>query len=141
MNILLYVPDNQVTDNFVPQLWPFLLERLTPPEHAVTIIDGNISRLDETGLVDYLRRNRIDLVGMGFMTRMAQKAYRMADAIRSATTIPVVMGGPHVSALPDEALGRNGNARHADSVVVGEAEDLWPEVVHDAASGRLRAEY
>jgi len=141
MQILLYVPDNQVTDNFVPQLWPFLLKQLTAPEHTVTVIDGNISRHDEFSLIEYIRQHRIDLVGMGFMTRMAQKAYRMADAIRSATPVPVVMGGPHVSALPDEALGLAGGVQHADAVVIGEAEDLWSEVVRDAAVGRLNSIY
>jgi hypothetical protein len=45
MHILFYVPDNQVTRNFIPQLWPFLLQALTPKEHRVTIIDGNAQHL------------------------------------------------------------------------------------------------
>jgi hypothetical protein len=48
------------------------------------------------------------------MTRMIAKAYRVADAIRAAG-IPVVMGGPHVTEVPDEALGRDGGPRHADA--------------------------
>jgi len=141
MNILFYVPDNQVTDNFVPQLWPILLQHLTPPEHPVFIIDGNVERYDEAGLVEFIHQHHIELVGMGFMTRMAQKAYRMADAIRAATTIPVIMGGPHVSALPEEALGSGSGPQHADAVVIGEAEDLWLEVIRDVADGRLRPMY
>ena len=93
MHILLYVPDNGVTRNFIPQLWPFLLQRLTPEEHQVTIIDGNASHYSARELVDFILQNRVDLVGMGFMTRMAQSAYRMAAAIREATPVPVVMGG------------------------------------------------
>ena len=85
MHILLYVPDNQITNNFVPQLWPFVLKRLTPSEHRVTIIDGNAQHYTEQELVDFIIREKVELVGMGFMTRMAQKAYRMAAAIRSAT--------------------------------------------------------
>jgi radical SAM superfamily enzyme YgiQ (UPF0313 family) len=141
MRILLYVPDNQVTNNFIPQLWPFVLKRHTPAAHQVTIVDGNTQHLTEQELTQYIRVNDIELVGMGFMTRMAQKAYRMADAVRASTGVPIVMGGPHVTEVPDEPLGRNGRPRHADSVVLGEAEDLWPLLVADAAEGKLREIY
>lgn len=137
MHILLYVPDNQVTSNFVPQLWPFILKRLTPPGHRVTIIDGNAVRYTAAELVDFIRRSQVDLVGMGFMTRMAQKAYTMATAIRESTGVPIVMGGPHVTEVPDEPLGRTGGPRYADAVVLGEADDTWPIVVSDAATKRL----
>ena len=105
MHILLYVPDNQVTNNFVPQLWPFVLQRLTPKEHRVSIIDGNAIHYSPQELVDFILQNQVDLVGMGFMTRMAQTAYRMAAAIRKTTQVPIVMGGPHVTEVPDEPLG------------------------------------
>lgn len=141
MHILLYVPDNQITDNFVPQLWPFVLQQLTPPDHRVTVIDGNICRYDENRMIELIRQEKVDLIGMGFMTRMAQKAYRMADAIREATGVPIVMGGPHVSAVPDEALGGPGQPRHADAVVLNEAEGVWPEVIQDAARGQLQSVY
>jgi radical SAM superfamily enzyme YgiQ (UPF0313 family) len=141
LNILLYVPDNQITNNFLPHLWPFLLRNLTPPGHQVSIIDGNIWRWGEQEIIDHIKANNIGLVGMGFMTRMAQKAYRMAAAIRESTDVPVVMGGPHVTGLPDEPLGLTGHPRVADAVVVGEADQLWPEVVSDAEAGRLKKVY
>jgi radical SAM superfamily enzyme YgiQ (UPF0313 family) len=141
LHILLYVPDNQITDNFLPHLWPFLLRSLTPAPHRVTIIDGNVVKWNERQIVDFVRTQRVDLVGMGFMTRMAQKAYRVAAAIRAETQVPIVMGGPHVSALPEEPLGTNGHPRYADSVVVGEADQLWPIVLSDVASGRLERIY
>ena len=78
----------------------------------------------------------IGLVGIGAMTRMIAKAYRVADALRAAG-IPVVMGGPHVTEVPDEALGRDGGPRHADAVALGEADQTWPLIVEDAARGRL----
>ena len=109
MNILLYNPDNEVTHNFMPHLWMFLLKSLTPAGHEVFLLDGNAHRMSEPELVQYARDKNIGLVGIGAMTRMAAKAYRMADAIRSAG-IPVVMGGPHVTEVPDEPLGRNGMA-------------------------------
>jgi radical SAM superfamily enzyme YgiQ (UPF0313 family) len=141
MHILLYVPDNQVTNNFVPQLWPFVLQRLTPKEHRVSIIDGNAIHYTPQELVKFILQNQVDLVGMGFMTRMAQTAYRMAAAIRKTTQVPIVMGGPHVTEVPDEPLGLTGHPRYADAVVLGEADDTWPLVVRDAARGQLQPVY
>jgi radical SAM superfamily enzyme YgiQ (UPF0313 family) len=140
MNILLYNPDNEVTNNFMPHLWMFLLKSLTPEGHKVFLIDGNSHRLNETELVQYIRENNIGLVGIGAMTRMIRKAYKMADAVRAAG-IPVVMGGPHVTELPEEALGRDGEPRHTDSVVLGEADQIWSTVIADAERGALQEIY
>jgi radical SAM superfamily enzyme YgiQ (UPF0313 family) len=140
MRILLYNPDNGVTHNFMPHLWMFLLKTLTPPEHEVLLIDGNARPMDEKQLVRFIRRENIGLVGIGAMTRMIARAYRMADAIRAAG-IPVVMGGPHVTEVPDEALGHNGGPRHADAVALGEADETWPRIVNDAARGELKETY
>src|SRR5271168_2070597 len=120
MKILLYNPDNGVTRNFMPHLWMFLLQALTPPGHEVVLIDGNAQPMDEAGLANFVRANGVGLVGIGAMTRMIAKAYRMADAVR-AVGVPVVMGGPHVTEMADEALGRDGGSRHADAVALGEA--------------------
>jgi radical SAM superfamily enzyme YgiQ (UPF0313 family) len=140
VNILLYNPDNGVTRNYMPHLWMFLLQRLTPPEHKVFLIDGNARPMNEQQLAAFVLANHIGLVGIGAMTRMIARAYRAADAIRE-TGVPVVMGGPHVTELPDEALGRDGGKRHADAVAVGEADETWPVIVEDAANGRLKALY
>src|SRR5476649_1372557 len=64
----------------------------------------------------------------------------MADAVRAAG-VKVVMGGPHVTELADEALGRDGGPRHADAVALGEADETWPEIVKDAARGQLKEIY
>src|SRR5262245_22776424 len=140
MKILLYNPDNGVTRNFMPHLWMFLLKALTPPEHEVLLIDGNARALDEEGLVRFVRKHEIGLVGIGAMTRMVAKAYRMADAVRAAG-VPVVMGGPHVTEAPDEALGRDGGPKHADAVALGEADETWPQIGEDAARGELKDVY
>lgn len=140
MKILLYNPDNGVTRNFMPHLWMFLLQTITPPEHEVLLIDGNAQAMDEEELVRFVRANGIGLVGIGAMTRMIAKAYRVADAIRAAG-VPVVMGGPHVTEVPDEALGRDGGKRHADAVALGEADETWPRIVEDAARGELKDVY
>jgi radical SAM superfamily enzyme YgiQ (UPF0313 family) len=140
MKILLYSPDNGVTRNFMPHLWMFLLQSLTPPGHEVILVDGNAQPMDEESLARFVREQKIGLVGIGGMTRMIAKAYRMADAIRT-TGVPVVMGGPHVSEIPDEALGRDGGPRHADAVALGEADETWPLIVADAERGQLKEIY
>ena len=140
MKILLYNPDNGVTRNFMPHLWMFLLQALTPPEHEVVLIDGNTRSLSDEEIVSFVREQEIGLVGIGAMTRMVAKAYRVADAIRAAG-VPVVMGGPHVTEVPDEALGRDGGPRHADAIALGEADETWPLIVADAARGELKEVY
>jgi radical SAM superfamily enzyme YgiQ (UPF0313 family) len=140
MRILLYNPDNGVTRNFMPHLWMFLLQALTPAGHEVLLVDGNAQPMDEVQIAQFVREQKIGLVGIGAMTRMVAKAYRMADAIR-ATGVPVVMGGPHVTEEFDEALGRDGGPRHADAVALGEADATWPQIVSDAARGELKEIY
>ena len=140
MKILLYNPDNGVTRNFMPHLWMFLLQSLTPAGHEVVLVDGNARAMDDDEIVSFVREQGIELVGIGAMTRMIAKAYRVADALRAAG-VPVVMGGPHVTECPDEALGRDGGPRHADAVALGEADETWPLIVEDAARGRLKELY
>jgi radical SAM superfamily enzyme YgiQ (UPF0313 family) len=140
MKILLYSPDNGVTRNFMPHLWMFLLKALTPPEHEVFLIDGNAQPMTEAEIARFVRENNIELAGISAMTRMAARAYRMADAIRGAGA-KVVFGGPHVTEVPDEPLGRAGEPRHADAIALGEADHTWPRIVADAAAGRLQEIY
>src|SRR5438045_4595907 len=140
MKILLYNPDNGITQNFMPHLWMFLLQALTPTGHEVLLIDGNTQPMTDAELVTWAQEKGVGLVGIGAMTRMIAKAYRVADALRAAG-IPVVMGGPHVTEVPDEALGRDGGPRHADAVALGEADETWPRIVNDAARGELKDIY
>jgi len=140
MNILLYSPDNGVTRNFMPHLWMFLLKSLTPPEHQVFLIDGNAQPMTEAEIARFVRQNDIRLVGISAMTRMAQRAYKVADAIR-AVGAKVVFGGPHVTEVPDEPLGRAEEPRHADAVALGEADYTWPQIIEDAANDQLKEIY
>jgi radical SAM superfamily enzyme YgiQ (UPF0313 family) len=110
-----------------------------PAGHDVLLVDGNAQPMDEAGIAQFVRNNNIELVGIGAMTRMIAKAYRMTDAVR-ATGVPVVMGGPHVTEMADEALGRDG-PRHADAVALGGADATWPRIVEDAARGQLKEVY
>lgn len=140
MNILLYNPDNQVTKNYMPHLWMFVLQAVTPPGHKVFLIDGNAQPMTRADIMEFVRENDIKLAGIGAMTRMAARAYQMADAIRAAGA-KVVMGGPHVTEVPDEPIGRSGEPRHADAVALGEADDIWPKIVADAEAGQLQEVY
>src|ERR1044071_6878649 len=140
MNILLYSPDNGVTRNFMPHLWMFLLKSLTPPEHDVFLIDGNAQPMSESEVAEFVRAHDIRLVGISAMTRMAARAYKVADAVRAAGA-KVVFGGPHVTEVPDEPLGRTDEPRHADAIALGEADHTWPQIVADAAAGKLQEIY
>lgn len=99
---------------------------LTPPDWEVTVHD------EKTGPVDLSQPT--DLVGITSMTCTVNRAYEIAAAFR-ARGVPVIMGGLHTSSLPAEAL------THADSVLVGEAEGLWPLALHDAETGALKPVY
>lgn len=109
----------------MPPLGLYRLADLTPDDIDVTIIDENVSELTfPSG----------DLVGISCMTPAAYRAYEIADRYRSLGA-KVVLGGIHPSTFPGEAL------RHADAVVVGEADDLWPAVLQDFKAGSLRPMY
>src|SRR5579885_1080848 len=116
----------------MPHLWMFFMQAITTAGHEVILIDGNARPMNESELARFVQEHNIGLVGMGAMTRMVAKAYRMADAVRSVG-VPVVMGGPHVTEESDEALGKNGGKRHCDAVALGEADETWPRIVEDAA--------
>jgi radical SAM superfamily enzyme YgiQ (UPF0313 family) len=75
-----------------------------------------------------------DLVCLTVETYTARRSYQIAAEFRRRG-IRVVLGGFHPTLLPDEA------AAHADSVVVGEAESIWAELLDDAAAGKLKSRY
>ena len=75
-----------------------------------------------------------DLVGISALTGTCRRAYALADHFRSRG-IPVVLGGIHVTLMPEEARP------HADTIVVGMADRAWPRLVEDFRRGRLQAEY
>jgi radical SAM superfamily enzyme YgiQ (UPF0313 family) len=104
------------------------LASLIPPEipHAVELLDE--------GIADTPLDLVADLVGLTVITGTAVRAYELADHFR-ARGITVVLGGPHVTLVPDDAQP------HADAVVVGYAEDTWPELVRDFVASELKARY
>ncbi|MEJ2038393.1 MAG: radical SAM protein [Desulfosarcinaceae bacterium] len=98
----------------------------TPPGCDVRMVDERVQTLDFDA--------EADLVGITAMTALAPRAYGIADAFRKRGK-KVVLGGMHPSALPEEAL------QHCDAVVVGEGENVWPELVNDFKQGRLKRIY
>lgn len=110
---------------FAPLTSPYLAA-LFPPDVNVTICDEQIRQIDYD--ID------VDLVAITYLISNAPHAYNIADRFRKRGT-PVIMGGFHASFLPEEAL------EHADSVVVGEAEDIFSEIIKDLKQGALKRIY
>lgn len=110
----------------MPVLGLLKVAALTSANWQVAIVDEKIETLDLNA--------DAALVGITAMTSTAVRAYEIADHFRRRG-IKVVMGGMHVSSLPDEAL------THCDGVVVGEAEGLWQSVMQDFESGKLQKIY
>ncbi|MFC1947850.1 B12-binding domain-containing radical SAM protein [Chloroflexota bacterium] len=110
----------------VPPLGLATVAALTPPDVEVSLTDENVS------LIDF--QEETDLVGITVLTSTAQRAYEISDIFRERG-IKVVLGGIHVSFLPDEA------DQHADAVVIGEAEDTWPRLLDDLKSNNLQKIY
>ncbi len=100
----------------MPCLGLLKVAALTPPDWQVTIVDEKVEPLPPN--------LEPDLVGITTMTTTVERGYEIADLYRRRGT-KVVMGGMHASCLPEEAL------QHCDSVVVGEAEVLWPQLLAD----------
>ena len=104
------------------------LAGLTPPEWEIRIVDENL------GAPDYPSMARPDLVGITAFTSQANRAYEVAAHFRRVG-VPVVMGGIHATMCLDEVM------EHVDSVVTGEAEGIWTQVLEDARRGSLKRRY
>ena len=112
---------------YAPLTLPTLVSLIpSDMEHETRIIDE--------GVEDVPDDLHADLVGLTVITGSAPRAYALAAGFR-ARGIPVVLGGPHVTLVPEDA------APHADSIVVGYAEDTWPELLRDFRAGRMKARY
>jgi radical SAM superfamily enzyme YgiQ (UPF0313 family) len=118
--------DGLKTNNLLSPLTPIYLAALFPPDVNVTICNEQVRPVNYD--ID------VDLVAITFLIANAPHAYEIADRFRKRGT-PVIMGGFHASALPDEAL------EHADAVVVGEAEYIFPEIIKDFKQGSLKQIY
>jgi len=99
-----------------------------PPE-----LNIEVEIIDE-GIEDVDLNLSADLIGMTVITGSSKRAYELADYFRGRG-IPVVLGGPHITLIPEDA------EPHADSIVVGYAEDTWPDLLRDFVSGRMKPRY
>ncbi len=110
----------------IPPLGLAMVAALTPPDIEVSLTDENVT------VIDFQKET--DLVGITVLTITAQRAYEIADTFR-ARGVKVVLGGIHPSMLPEEA------SQHADAVVIGEAEGLWPNLIEDFKTNNLQMVY
>jgi radical SAM superfamily enzyme YgiQ (UPF0313 family) len=105
-----------------------VLAGLTPAEWEITIVDENL------GAPDYPAMPRPDLVGITAFTSQATRAYEISAYFRRHG-VPVVMGGIHATMCIEEVMER------VDSIVTGEAEGIWAQVLEDARNGGLKRRY
>lgn len=122
-------PDHSLWSHFrykFPPLGLLTIAGITPAGYETEFIDENVAPVDFS--------TTADVIAISVMTPLAPRAYEIGDRFR-ALGKTVVMGGIHVSIEPNEAQS------HADVVVVGEAEELWPRVLEDYSRGRLQARY
>jgi radical SAM superfamily enzyme YgiQ (UPF0313 family) len=111
----------------LPSLGLLTVAALTPDD--VEVCYREIAEVD-----DATELEAFDLVGISSFTAMIDEAYALADRYRAAG-IPVVLGGLHVTLLPDEA------AQHADAIVLNGAEGAWPRLVADFRRGAMKPRY
>lgn len=109
-----------------PPLNAMLLAALCPADVEVSIIDEYVETADPN--------LEADLVAISVLTAAAPRAYELAGLFRTRGIL-VVMGGPHVTGAADDA------AAHADAIVIGEGESVWPSVLADAGTGSLQPVY
>jgi radical SAM superfamily enzyme YgiQ (UPF0313 family) len=109
-----------------PLLSTSLLAGLTPSHHQVSITDESLREIDFN--------QEVDLVAITAITPLAPRGYEIGDQFRQRGK-KVVMGGIHVSWLPEEAK------QHSDSVAIGEADETWPKILEDAERGDLKPFY
>ena len=110
---------------------------ITQPPVPLAILNTATPPAIETGLIDE-QADRVrfegDVFAFSVSTQNARAVYDHADALRAAGK-KVILGGIHITICPEEA------SRHADAIVTGEAETIWPEVCDDLLAGRLQGRY
>lgn len=112
----------------LPSLGLLTLAGMTPPDIEVEYIE--VADLDLAAPL----RGGFDAVAISSFTAMIKDAYALADRYRAAG-VTVILGGLHVTLVPDEA------AHHADGIVIGEAEPVWAEVIRDLRIGQVKPRY
>jgi radical SAM superfamily enzyme YgiQ (UPF0313 family) len=116
------------TGNFMmpPALGIPLLKAITPKEHECFLFDENLEEIDY--------HDDADLIAVSFFTPQAEYAYKIAEKFRSQGKT-VIGGGMHPSTMPEEAM------QYFDSICVGEAENVWLQILEDHSHGQLKKLY
>lgn len=117
--------DSRSSDAMQPLVFG-ILAALTPPEHEITLYDERLEAIDFDA--------DCDLAALTVETYTARRAYEISAEYQTRG-VSVVMGGYHPTLAPEEVR------RHADAVVIGDAEGLWEQVLEDAQRGNLRPVY
>ncbi len=137
MKILLILPDGRIHKL---QLGSLKISFREAPLTATTLaalipseLDAHVTVVDES-IQRVPFENHYDLVGISCLTGIAPRAYEIAAHFR-AQGITVILGGVHVTLMPEEA------ARHADAIVTGFAEETWPQLLRDFARNGLKPLY
>ncbi len=123
-NILLKNIYNKITTSSISI---YVIASLTPSKYKINLVDESYNKIDF--------KEEYDLVGISCScTKVALRSYKLADMFRKKGS-KVVIGGYHPSCLPKEAK------QHADSVVIGEAEKIWPQLLDDFENNNLKPFY
>jgi radical SAM superfamily enzyme YgiQ (UPF0313 family) len=117
--------DNKKLHQAAPLTFP-TLAAVTPAYAEVSITDEALHAIDFD--------KSIDIVGITVILPFAPRAYEVSAEFRERG-VTVVLGGPHVTSLPEEAQN------HADAIVIGEADEIWPAIIDDFRKGRLKKIY
>ncbi len=123
--IRLNMSGTKSTDAMQPLVFA-ILDHLTPPHYERTFVDDCIEEINFSV--------KADLVALTFGTYAAKRAYGVAERFKSQGSV-IVMGGFHVTAMPDEA------SEYADSIVIGDAETTWPQLLSDYENNKLQRVY
>lgn len=112
--------------DFVPPITGIHLAAITPAEHKVRVFHQQIDKIEVN--------TDAEVIALSFFSGFAMAAYNLAVEFKKRGKI-VVAGGPHVTYCQEEAL------TYFDAIVTGEAEKVWPNMLHDIELGQLQAVY
>ena len=126
--------DKKVKLNFQPLLYPhiaLLSLRNLSPTHEVDLHDDYVDLITEKHLNSFAK---YDLIGINVLTQSAKRSYELYNLLKPLN-IPIAMGGPHISALPEHA------EKHCDILCIGPAETYWQELLSDVKKGQVKKMY
>ena len=134
LKIKLVEPSKYREDGKLFKVKQFICPPLTLP-YLAALVPDDVEVVIESELFGEINYDEpVDLAAITVYTTLGMRAYEVADEFRRRN-VPVVLGGIHASMLPDEAQ------EHADTVIVGEAEETWPQFINDFRNGVHKKRY